>query len=55
MTHTLIPHDGHYQIQHGILPNAIHVKFINDEEMVDDYGNVYVCWRDGVIKEKGSA
>ena len=53
MTHTLFPEGNHYRIERGFAWNGIHVKFINDDEMIDEHGKIYVCWRDGVIKRKG--
>ena len=53
MTHTLIPLDEHYKIIRGFAWSGIPVKFISDDEMIDEHGRVYVCWRDGVIKRKG--
>lgn len=49
MTHTLFSEGDGYRIEHGFAWNGIPVKFINDEEIIDKLGRIYVCWRDGVV------
>ena len=43
MTHTLIPTDDWdlWRLERSVLSEGIPVRFINEDEMIDEYGRVY--------------
>ena len=52
MTHTLIPTDDWdlWRLERSVLSEGIPVRFINDDQMIDEYDRVYTIVSDGMVR-----
>ena len=54
VTHTLIPTEDwdRWQLERGILSDGTPVKFINDDQMIDQHGRVYTLCNDRIMAKR---